>query len=101
MQVLSRGADMRRREFIGVLGCAAALPVVVRAQQDKTHTIGVLTLNNSDQEPLLGALREGLRDASYVEGRNLRLEVRSAPGRADLQLEKAAELVRLKADLIV
>ena len=40
-------------------------------------------------------------DAGYVEGRNLRLEVRSAAGRPDLQLEKAAELVRLKVDLIV
>jgi putative ABC transport system substrate-binding protein len=47
------------------------------------------------------ALREGLGDAGYVEGRNLRLEIRSAAGRPDLQLEKAAELVRLKVDLIV
>jgi ABC-type uncharacterized transport system substrate-binding protein len=50
---------------------------------------------------LLKALREGLRDAGYVEGRNLRLEIRSAAGKPDLQLEKAAELVRLKVDLIV
>jgi len=90
---------MRRREFITLLGTAAAWPLATHAQQARVYTIGVLTLPNP--EPLLKALREGLRDAGYVEGRNLRLEVRSAVGRPDLQLEKAAELVRLKVDLIV
>jgi putative ABC transport system substrate-binding protein len=65
------------------------------------YTIGVLTLTNPDPKPLLEALREGLHDAGYVEGRNLRLEIRSAAGRPDLQLEKASELVGLKVDLIV
>src|SRR5262245_34193919 len=51
----------------------------------KVYTLGVLTLPNPD--PLLKALREGLRDAGYVEGDNLRLEVRSAAGRPDLQLD--------------
>jgi len=46
-------------------------------------------------------LREGLRDAGYVEGGNLRLEIRSAPGKPELQLAKATELVGLKVDLIV
>ena len=91
---------MRRRKFIALLGgAAAAWPLAARAQQAKVYTIGVLTLPNPG--PLLEALREGLRDAGYVEGRNLRLEMRSAPGRPDLQLEKAAELVRLKVDLII
>jgi putative ABC transport system substrate-binding protein len=90
---------MRRREFITLLGGAAAWSSAARAQQARVYTIGVLTLPNP--EPLLEALREGLRDAGYVEGRNLRLEIRSAAGRPDLQLEKAAELVRLKVDLIV
>ena len=58
-------------------------------------------MTSPNPEPLLEAFREGLRDAGYVEGRNLRLEIRSADGRPDLQLEKAAELVRLKVDLIV
>ena len=79
-------------------GAIAGWPLVASAQQARVYTIGVLTLPNP--EPLLKALREGLRDAGYVEGRNLRLEVRSAAGRPDLQLEKAAELVRLKVDLI-
>jgi putative ABC transport system substrate-binding protein len=91
---------MKRREFITMLGGAVAgCPLVASAQQAWVYTIGVLTLPNP--EPLLKALRECLRDAGYVEGRNLRLEVRSAAGRPDLQLEKAAELVRLKVDLIV
>jgi putative ABC transport system substrate-binding protein len=91
---------MKRREVLGVLGGAlAAWPLVASAQQARVYTLGVLTLPNP--EPLLKALREGLRDAGYVEGRNLRLEIRPAADRPDLQLEKAAELVRLKVDLIV
>ena len=91
---------MKRREVLGVLGGAlAAWPLVASAQLARVYTLGVLTLPNP--EPLLKALREGLRDAGYVEGRNLRLEIRPAADRPDLQLEKAAELVRLKVDLIV
>ena len=92
---------MQRREFITLLGGATAWPLTVRAQQARIYTIGALTLASPSPEPLLKALLEGLRDAGYVEGRNLRLEIRSAAGRPDLQLEKAVELVRLKVDLIV
>ena len=68
---------MRRREFITLLGGAAvAWPVMARAQQATVYTLGVLTLPNP--EPLLKALREGLRDAGYVEGGNLRLEIGGA-----------------------
>jgi putative ABC transport system substrate-binding protein len=94
---------MKRRQFITLLGgTAVAWPLAARAQPAaKVYTIGVLALTSPDPEPLVKALRDGLRDANYVEGRNLRLEVRSAPARPDLQLEKAAELVGLKVDLIV
>jgi putative ABC transport system substrate-binding protein len=94
---------MRRRDFMTLLsGAAVAWPLSARAQQQtRIYTIGVLTLNSPNPELLLEALREGLRDVGYVEGRNLRLQIRSAAGRPDLQLEKAAELVRLKVDLIV
>jgi putative tryptophan/tyrosine transport system substrate-binding protein len=93
----------RRRDFITLLGGAAvAWPLSALAQQQtRIYTIGVLTLNSPNPELLLEVLREGLRDMGYVEGRNLRLQIRSAAGRPDLQLEKAAELVRLKVDLIV
>jgi ABC-type uncharacterized transport system substrate-binding protein len=91
---------VQRREFITLLGGAVAVsPLAASAQQARVYTLGVLTLPNP--EPLLKALREGLRDAGYVEGGNLRLEIRSAAGRPDLQLDKAAELVRLKVNLIV
>jgi putative tryptophan/tyrosine transport system substrate-binding protein len=92
---------MRRREVLGVIGGAAAWPLAAWAQQTRMYTIGVLTVTSPNPEPLLAALREGLHDAGYVEGRNLRLEIRSAAGRPDLQLEKAAELVSIKVDLIV
>jgi putative tryptophan/tyrosine transport system substrate-binding protein len=95
------GEQMRRRDLIALIGGAAAWPLGARAQQMKMYTIGVLTLTSPDPKQLVEALREGLRDAGYVEGRNLRLEIRSAAGRPDLQLEKAAELVGLKVDLIV
>src|SRR6516165_4616804 len=98
---------LTRRQTIMVLGSAAVPPVLfrpaaARAQPAKPlYTIGVLTLTSPDPAPLLKALREGLHDVGYDEGRNLRLEVRVAPSTPDLQLEKAAELVRLKVDLIV
>jgi putative ABC transport system substrate-binding protein len=92
---------MRRREVLGVIGAALAWPLAARAQQTRIYTVGVLALASPDPEPLIKALREGLRDAGYVEGRNLRLQIRAAAGRPDLQLEKAAELVGLKVDLIV
>jgi putative ABC transport system substrate-binding protein len=92
---------MRRREVLGVIGGTLAWPLAARAQQTRIVTIGVLALASPDPELLINALREGLRDAGYVEGRNLRLQIRAAAGRPDLQLEKAAELVGLKVDLIV
>jgi ABC-type uncharacterized transport system substrate-binding protein len=92
---------MRRRDVLGVIGGALAWPLAARAQQARMVTIGVLSLANPNPEPLLQALREGLRQVGYVEGRNLNLEIRAADGRPDLQLEKAVELVGLKVDLIV
>ena len=92
---------MRRREFIALLGGAAVCPLAAHAQQARSYTIGVLTLSSPGPDALLTALREGLRDAGYVEGRNLRLEIRAAEGSPDLQLNAAAELVRLRVDLIV
>lgn len=93
---------MKRRRFITLLGSAAAgWPLSAQAQLAKVYTVGVLTLTRPNPGPLLKALREGLRDANYIEGQNLRLEIRSAPGSPDVQLEKASELVRLNVDLIV
>ena len=90
---------MRRRELFTLLGATAAWPIMVRAQA-KSYTIGVLAVANPSPGPLLNALRDGLRDAGYIEGRNLRLEIRTADAGA-MFAAAAAELVHLKVDLIV
>lgn len=91
---------MRRRAFIALLGGAAVtLPLAARAQQARTARIGILNFQN--REPNLSLLREALRDLGYSEGKNLEFEFRSAEGTPDLLVDLAAELVRLKVDVIV
>jgi putative ABC transport system substrate-binding protein len=93
---------MKRREVITLLGGAAAWPLVAHAQPAaKLPIIGVLVLGSPPPEASLQGLRDGLRDAGYTEGRNIRLEIRNAEGKADRLAEKASELVRLKVDMIV
>lgn len=95
---------MDRRTFIGrVAGGLLAAPLAARAQQvGKVYRIGILeTIPAARNAANLDALRKGLRDRGYVEGRNLVLEYRSADGRAERFPDLAAELVRLKVDLIV
>jgi putative ABC transport system substrate-binding protein len=92
---------MKRREFIVALGGAASWPLAARAQQTKVPTIGVLLLGIPDPAPFLKALHVGLRDRNYFDGRNIRLEIRSAEGQQALLAEKAAELVRQRVDIIV
>jgi putative ABC transport system substrate-binding protein len=91
---------MRRREFISLLGgAAAAWPLAARAQQpDRMRRIGVLVV--SDLEPL-GPFREALGDLGYFEGKNIQIEVLSAQGQDTRLPELAAELVRSRADVIV
>ena len=95
---------MDRRRFIGgvAFGCLAA-PLAVRAQNvAKVYRIGMLeTIPAAQNAANLDALRKGLRDLGYVEGRNLIIEYRSADGRAERFPELASELVRRKVDLIV
>jgi putative ABC transport system substrate-binding protein len=94
---------MSRRGMIGALaalgGAAAFRPVAARAQETKTPRIGVLIPANP--EPWLREFRQGLRDLGYVEGRNIAIELRSADGRPNLLPDLAADLVRLKVDIIV
>ena len=93
---------IKRREFMTLLGgAAAAWPLAARAQQQKVYRIGVLSQTSPSPQPLVQALTEGLRSAGYVEGRNLRLEVRIAEAEPQAQAENAAELVALKVDAIV
>jgi putative tryptophan/tyrosine transport system substrate-binding protein len=92
---------VRRREFIAGLGGAAAWQVAARAQQQATVArIGFLGLSPASAAAMrVGALRAGLRDLGYVEGKNIVIEFRWAE-RVDQLPELAAELVRINVDVI-
>ncbi len=93
---------MRRREFVTLIGSAALTwPLATRAQQSKVARIGALYLGIADAESFRNELREGMREHGYVEGQNIAFEFRSAEGKLDRLPELAAELVRLKVDVIV
>jgi putative ABC transport system substrate-binding protein len=95
---------MRRRGLV-IAGLAAFLlaPEQSAGQQpqSKIPRVGILTYADSDRAPMFDALREGLRDLGYVEGRNIILEFRFARGNRSLALQLAAELVAVPVDLIV
>jgi putative tryptophan/tyrosine transport system substrate-binding protein len=93
---------MKRREFITVLGGAATWPLAARAQQPaKVAQIGFLgPAPAATYLPRLEALRAGLRDLGYVEGKNIAIEFRWAE-RVEQLPEMAAELVRMKVDIIL
>src|SRR5437868_12890930 len=94
--------EMRRRKFLATLrGGAIAWPLGARAQQPNVPTMGVLVIGNISPEQFWREFRQGLRDLGYVEGQNIRFEFRSADGHLDRLPELAAELVRLKVDIIV
>src|SRR3954471_20947404 len=95
---------MRRREFIGLVGCAAAAwPLAARAQQvGKLPTIGFLGASTpTGGGQLLAAFVQRLRELGWVDGRNVAIEVRWAEGRSERFAEIATELVRLKVDVIL
>jgi putative ABC transport system substrate-binding protein len=93
---------MRRRQFITLLGGAAAWPLAARAQQGaKVFRIGFLFYGSSGSSPELDAFRRGLREFGYIEGQNIAVEYRFASGQVERLPDLAAELVRLKPDVIV
>jgi putative tryptophan/tyrosine transport system substrate-binding protein len=93
---------IKRREFIMLLGGAAAVwPFAAHAQRPKVPIIGALVIGNINPDQFWREFRQGLRDLGYVEGQNIRFEFRSAEGHLDRLPELAAELVRLKVDIIV
>jgi putative ABC transport system substrate-binding protein len=101
---LRRALDMKRREFITLLGgAAAAWPLVARAQQaGRLPTIGVLgATNSSSHGPWVAAFVQRLRERRWVEGRTVTIEIRWAEERTERLAEIAAEFVRLKVDVIV
>jgi putative ABC transport system substrate-binding protein len=76
-------------------------PVAEAQQPTKVHRIGFLTLGASINPERAEAFRQGLREVGYMEGRNIFIEYRHAGGKLDRLSELAAELVRLKLDVIV
>ena len=92
-----------RRIFLGALaGGVLAVPLAAEAQQaGKVYQIGYLSAAGSSNPRILEAFRQGLRELGWVEGQNIVIEYRWAEGHLDRLPGLAAELVRLKVDLIV
>src|SRR5215471_5224877 len=98
---------MRRRDFITLLGGAAAWPLAARAQQPigrtgKMPRVGILMPGPAAHSAAtLDPFYRGLHELSYIEGQNLAIEQRNADWKPDRLPALAAELVGLKVDIIV
>jgi putative ABC transport system substrate-binding protein len=98
-------SDIRRREFVMLLGGAAAWPLRARAQQSRTmRRIGVL-MNLAADDPeapvRLAALLQGLQQLGWTVGQNVQIDYRWGAGNADLMRKHAAELAALAPDVIL
>jgi ABC-type uncharacterized transport system substrate-binding protein len=96
---------MRRREFVTLLGGAAGWPLRARAQQpERVRFIGVvlpIAKDDPDYQPWIGAFRQALQQLGWIEGRNLRIDIRWATINPDEIRKQAAELAALAPDVIV
>src|SRR5262245_34149374 len=96
---------MRRREFITLVGGAAAWPLAVRAQQrEPMRLVGVLWAGTADAAEIRAAMQaflQRLRQLGWIEGRNMRIESRYGDGQADRIHRSATELVAHGPDVIL
>jgi putative ABC transport system substrate-binding protein len=93
---------IQRRDFITLLGGAAAWPFTARAQPRSTPVIGLLNgVSNEAYADRIAAIRQGLKETGFVEGQNVAIEYRSADSRPERLPGLAAELVRRQVSAIV
>src|SRR5215813_14001493 len=93
--------QLKRREFITLLGGAAAWPLAARAQQSAMPVVGFLRdATAAGSEFMVNGLRKGLAEAGFVKGRNLTIEYAWTEGRSERLLALAAELVGRQVPVI-
>jgi putative ABC transport system substrate-binding protein len=93
--------NMRRREFIALLGSAAAWPLAARAQQQPMPVIGVLSASATAYSERLTLIRQALAEAGFTEGRTIAVEYRWAEGQLDRLPLLANDLVGRKVNVII